>query len=61
METLDLVDQLVRRAAANSNESLPTLEADNINIIDLIFNHCTYQAPESISIPVGYVFFFENY
>lgn len=53
METLDLVDQLVRRAAANSNESLPTLEADNINIIDLIFNHCTYQAPESISIPVG--------
>lgn len=54
METLDLVDQLVRRAAANSNESLPTLEADNINIIDLIFNHCTYQAPESISIPVGY-------
>ena len=53
IETLELVDQLIRRAAANSTESLPTLQADDLDIIDLIFNHCTYQAPESINIPAG--------
>ncbi|KAG7214008.1 hypothetical protein KM043_001378 [Ampulex compressa] len=54
-ETLDLVDQLIRRAAANSTESFPTLQADKLDIIELIFNLCIYQPPGTINIPVGYV------
>lgn len=53
-ETLDLVDQLIRRAAANSSESFPTLQADKLNIIELIFNLCIYQPPGTINIPSKY-------
>lgn len=54
-ETLDLVDQLIRRAAANSTESFPTLQADKLDIIELIFNLCIYQPPGTINIPSNYV------
>lgn len=53
-ETLDLADQLIRRAALNSSESFPTLQADKMDIIDLIFNLCVYQPPGSINIPPDY-------
>ncbi|KAF7414832.1 hypothetical protein HZH68_003321 [Vespula germanica] len=54
-ETLDLTDQLIRRAAANSTESFPMLQADKTDIIELIFNLCIYQPPGTINIPAGYV------
>lgn len=54
-ETLDVVDQLIRRAAVNSTESFPTLQADKMDLIELIFNLCVYQPPGSINIPAGYV------
>ncbi|XP_012280876.1 integrator complex subunit 1 [Orussus abietinus] len=54
-ETLDIADQLIRRAAVNSTESFPTLQADKLDLIELIFNLCVYQPPGSINIPAGYV------
>ncbi|XP_012235506.1 integrator complex subunit 1 [Linepithema humile] len=54
-ETLDLADQLIRRAAANSTENFPMLQADKTDIVELIFNLCIYQPPGTINIPAGYV------
>lgn len=54
-ETLDLTDQLIRRAAANSTENFPMLQAEKMDIIELIFNLCIYQPPGTINIPAGYV------
>ncbi|XP_008559998.1 integrator complex subunit 1 [Microplitis demolitor] len=54
LEILDVVDQLVRRAAGNSTETFPMLQADKQDIIDLIFHLCVYQPPGSINIPSGY-------
>lgn len=54
-EIVDITDQIIRRAAGNSSESFPMLEADELNIIELIFNLCVYQPPGSINIPSGYV------
>ncbi|KAJ8668061.1 hypothetical protein QAD02_009724 [Eretmocerus hayati] len=54
-EMLELADQLIRRAAMSSTETFPLLRVDNIDIIELVFNLCTYQPPPSINIPVGYV------
>ena len=38
-----------------SSDTFPLLQIDNMDIIDLIFNLCTYQPPPSINIPAGYV------
>ncbi|XP_015601368.1 integrator complex subunit 1 isoform X2 [Cephus cinctus] len=54
-ETLELTDQLIRRAAAISSESFPMLQADKIEMIELIFNLSVYQPPGSINIPTDYV------
>ncbi|XP_011642756.1 integrator complex subunit 1 isoform X2 [Pogonomyrmex barbatus] len=54
-ETLDLADQLIRRAAANSTENFPMLQADKMDIIEFIFNLSIYQPPGTINIPAGYV------
>ncbi|XP_063991596.1 integrator complex subunit 1 [Diachasmimorpha longicaudata] len=55
LEVLDIADQLIKRAAANSTETFPTLEIEKMEIIELIFNLCIYQPPGSINIPSGYV------
>jgi integrator complex subunit 1 len=52
---LELADQLIRRAAMSSSEIFPLLHIENIDIIELVFNLCTYQPPPSINIPTGYV------
>lgn len=54
-DALDLTDQLIRRAAANSTEHFPMLVTDKIDVIDLIFNLSVYQPPGSITIPADYV------
>ncbi|XP_044017877.1 integrator complex subunit 1 isoform X2 [Aphidius gifuensis] len=54
-ELLEVADQLIRRAAQNATELLPTLKVDKIEMIELIFNLCVYQPPTSINIPSGYV------
>ncbi|XP_058800792.1 integrator complex subunit 1 isoform X2 [Phymastichus coffea] len=53
-EVLELADQLVRRAALCSTDIFHLLHIDNTEVMDLIFNLCTYQPPASINIPLGY-------
>ncbi|XP_021917589.1 integrator complex subunit 1 [Zootermopsis nevadensis] len=53
-DTLELTDQLLKRAAAQSSESLPMLQADKLDIIDLVFNLSAYHHPDNINLPPGY-------
>lgn len=53
METVDLTDKLVRRAAANSTETSPTLQIDDLDVIQYIFNLSVYQPLGTINIPAG--------
>jgi len=52
-DTLELTDQLLKRAAAQSSESIPMLQADKLDIIDLIFNLSAYHHPDNINLPTG--------
>jgi integrator complex subunit 1 len=52
-DTLELTDQLLKRAAAQSSESIPMLQADKLDIIDLIFNLSAYHHPDNINLPAG--------
>ncbi|KAL1458544.1 hypothetical protein WDU94_008682 [Cyamophila willieti] len=55
MDAIELVDQLVRRAAVlPPSDSNPMLHADNLKIIDLLFNLSTYHHPENIDLPPGF-------
>lgn len=54
-ETLELADQLIRRAAANSTENFQMLQVLKTDTVDLIFNLSVYQPPGTINIPVDYV------
>lgn len=53
-DTLEITDQLIKRAAALPCEGFPTLQADKLDVIDLIFNLTTYHHPENITLPQGY-------
>ena len=52
-DTLELVDQLLKRAAIQSSESFPMLQAEQLDIIDLIFNLSAYHHPDNINLPAG--------
>jgi hypothetical protein len=52
-DTLELTDQLLKRAAAQSSESVPMLQADKLDIIDLVFNLSAYHHPDNINLPAG--------
>jgi hypothetical protein len=54
-DTLELTDQLLKRAAAQSSESVPMLQADKLDIIDLVFNLSAYHHPDNINLPAGYI------
>ncbi|KAJ1532280.1 hypothetical protein ONE63_000894 [Megalurothrips usitatus] len=53
-ETMELSDQLLKRASLLSSESANMLEANKVEIIDLIFNLSAYHHPENIILPKGY-------
>ncbi|XP_069674723.1 integrator complex subunit 1 isoform X2 [Periplaneta americana] len=53
-DTLELADQLLKRAASQSSEGVPMLQADKLDIIDLIFNLSAYHHPDNINLPAGY-------
>ncbi|XP_013788345.1 integrator complex subunit 1-like, partial [Limulus polyphemus] len=53
-DTLDLVDQLLKRVGSISIEGYPVLELQIQEIFDLIFNLCAYHHPDNISLPPGY-------
>lgn len=54
-EILEIIDQLIKRAANILPDSNPPLVMDKIEIIDFFFNLCSYNYPENIVLPVGYV------
>lgn len=54
-DALELVDQLVRRAASIYKEdSHPVLIVERMEFSELIFHLCAYHHPENISLPAGY-------
>ncbi|XP_063229314.1 integrator complex subunit 1 isoform X2 [Bacillus rossius redtenbacheri] len=53
-DTLELVDQLLKRAAILPSEGFPMLQVDKVDIIDLVFNLTAYRHPENIDLPQGY-------
>ncbi|XP_025155435.1 integrator complex subunit 1 isoform X3 [Harpegnathos saltator] len=54
-ETMELTDQLIRRAAASSTENVLMLRVEKTQLVELIFNLSVYQPPGTINIPVDYV------
>ncbi|XP_064459431.1 integrator complex subunit 1-like [Ornithodoros turicata] len=54
-DALELVEQLVRRAASIFKEDThPVLAVERTELIDLLFHLCAYHHPENISLPSGY-------
>ncbi|KAL0272623.1 UNVERIFIED_CONTAM: hypothetical protein PYX00_005524 [Menopon gallinae] len=53
-DTLELADQLVKRSASLSTEGLEMLQADKIEIFDMVFNVTAYHHPDNITLPHGY-------
>ncbi|XP_049803946.1 integrator complex subunit 1 isoform X1 [Schistocerca nitens] len=53
-DTLELADQLIKRAAALPSEMMSMLEANKLEIIDLLFNLTAYHHPDNINLPSGY-------
>ncbi|KAF7268865.1 hypothetical protein GWI33_018061 [Rhynchophorus ferrugineus] len=54
-DMIDIIDQLIKRAANLPHELEPPLFVDKVEILDLIFNLCSYNYPENITLPHGYV------
>lgn len=54
-EAVDICDQLIRRSANLPQDCAPPLVVENIEIIRIFFNLCTYNYPENITLPAGYV------
>ena len=54
-EAIEISDQLIRRAANLPQDCAPPLVVDNIEIIGIYFNLCSYNYPENITLPTGYV------
>ncbi|KAK8758150.1 hypothetical protein V5799_004219, partial [Amblyomma americanum] len=54
-DAMELVDQLIRRAAAIYKEdSHPVLVVERTELIEIIFHLCAYHHPENITLPAGY-------
>lgn len=54
-DALELVEQLVRRAASIFKEdSHPVLAVERTELIDIVFHLCAYHHPENITLPLGY-------
>jgi integrator complex subunit 1 len=49
-DLLDIVERVVRRAAAIASEQLNPIQMDKTDLLDVIFDRCSY----NISLPVGY-------
>jgi integrator complex subunit 1 len=54
-EAIEISDQLIRRAANLPQDCAPPLAIDNIEIIGIYFSLCSYNYPENITLPTGYV------
>ncbi|GAB6028979.1 Integrator complex subunit 1 [Chamberlinius hualienensis] len=54
-DSLELADQLIRRAASVYAEDFSVLECENPDLFETIFELCVYRHPENITLPTGYV------
>ncbi|XP_003746940.2 integrator complex subunit 1 [Galendromus occidentalis] len=54
-ETIDLFDQLIRRAGVVYRDDGPAvLHVERLEIFDIIFSLCAYRRPEMYTLPEGY-------
>lgn len=53
-ETMEVLEQVIRRAAGLRITEYPPLFADNLDIADFLFTMAEYHHPENIVLPVGY-------
>ncbi|KAK4876341.1 hypothetical protein RN001_012763 [Aquatica leii] len=54
-DVIEILDQFVKRAANLAPDCMPPLVMDKIEIVDLFFNLCSYNYPENIILPPGYI------
>ncbi|XP_045473416.1 integrator complex subunit 1 [Harmonia axyridis] len=54
-EALDIIEQLIKRAANLPTDLDPPLSINNLDIFEMFFNLCNYVYPENIVFPPGYV------
>lgn len=53
-DLLDVVERVIRRAASISNDQLNSILMDKTDLLDVIFDLCSYRHPDNISLPAGY-------
>ena len=53
-DTVDIIDQVVRRACLLKYSDYPPLEVTKLEIIDFLFSMAEYHHPENIQLPSGY-------
>lgn len=53
-DTVDIIDQMVRRACLLKYAEYPPLEVTKLEIIDFLFSMAEYHHPENIQLPGGY-------
>lgn len=53
-DSMEIIEQIVRRAAGLRNSDYPSLEANKLEIIDFLFSMAEYHHPEKIVLPTGY-------
>ncbi|KAK9737777.1 Protein of unknown function (DUF3677) [Popillia japonica] len=54
-EIIDICDQLIRRSGNLGPDCLEPLLMDKIEIVDFFLNLCSYNYPENIGLPPGYI------
>jgi integrator complex subunit 1 len=53
-DTVEIIDQMVRRACLLKYSDYPPLEVTKLEIIDFLFSMAEYHHPENIQLPAGY-------
>lgn len=53
-DAMELIEQIIRRAANLKIVDYPVLHANKLEIIDFLFSMAAYRHPENIVLPVGY-------
>lgn len=54
VDAVELVEQVIRRAAGLRINDYPALHADKLEIIELLFTMAEYHHPENIMLPIDY-------
>lgn len=53
-DLIELVDKIIKRAAALHSDDIEVLHVDDTKVVELIFNLCPYIPPENSPLPQGY-------